>query len=114
MVMKRGEVWWADLDEPAGSEPGFRRPALIVQTDWMLTTRLGTVVVIPITSNVRLADAPGNVLIQPRDSGLPKPSVVNVSQIAAVDRSMLVSRCGRLPPAVLRAVEQGLRLVLEL
>ena len=112
--MQRGEIWWASLPIPKGSEPGYRRPVLVVQSDAFNRSRIGTVVVAPITSNVRLAAAPGNVLLRSRTSGLPKPSVVNVSQVLTVDRRMLAEPVRPLPKREMAAVESGLRLVLGL
>lgn len=114
MVIRRGEIWWADLPNPVASEPGFRRPVLIVQADWMTGSGIRTVVVAALTSNLRLAQLPGNVVVQPGDSGLPKPSVVNVSQLTALDQSELVQRMGRLPPSLMQHIDAGLRLVLDL
>ena len=110
--MKRGEIWWAELLHAGGSEPAFRRPVLIVQTDAFNRSRIGTIVVAAITSNLRLADAPGNVKLTTAQSGLPKPSVVNVSQILTVDRVVLTKRVARVPAARMRTIEAGLRLVL--
>jgi len=112
--MERGEIWWAALARPRGSEPGFRRPVLVVQSDAFNRSRIGTVVTAAITSNMSLALAPGNVVCRPRGSSLPRPSVVNVSQVATVDRASLVERVGRLPEATMRQVDEGLRLVLSL
>src|SRR5579864_2311430 len=92
--MQRGEVWWSDLPKPVGSGPGYRRPALIVQSNEFYITSIRTVVVEVITSNLELAEAPGNVLCLKRDSGLPQDSVINVSQILAVDKSLLSERVG--------------------
>ncbi len=114
MVVGRGQVWWADLGEPAGSEPGFRRPVLIVQSDSFNRSRLRTVVAVVLTSNVRLVDAPGNVLIPAKVVGLPKDSVANVSQVITVDRDFLTKPAGRLRGQLLKDVENGLRLVLAL
>ena len=96
--MKRGEIWWAELPEPRGSEPSFRRPVLVVQADPFNRSRIGTVVVAVITSNLRLAGAPGNVHLTRRQSKLPRESVVNVSQVMTLDRTFLAERVGR-PPA---------------
>ena len=112
--MQRGELWWADLGEPRGCAPALRRPVLILQSDDFTRSRIGTVVVAALTSNLKLATAPGNVVCRPRGTGLPGPSVVNVSQIATLDRRFLLERIGRLPPQTLGAVEDGVRLVLEL
>jgi mRNA interferase MazF len=111
--MRRGEIWWASLPEPAGSGPGFRRPLLIVSANSFNESRIRTVVAAVITSNLRLAEAPGNVRLPGRGTGLAKPSVVNVSQIITVDKSFLTERVGHLPPRVLIEVDEGLRLVLS-
>jgi mRNA interferase MazF len=114
VVIERGEIWWADLGEPEGSEPGFRRPLLIVQNDAFNRSRLRTVIGVVLTSNLRLVDAPGNVLIPAAASGLPKDCVANVSQIVTIDRDFLTEPAGRLRGRLLRDVEQGLRVVLAL
>jgi mRNA interferase MazF len=112
--MRRGEIWWASLPEPSGSGPGFRRPLLIVSADSFNQSRISTVIAAVITSNLRLADAPGNVHLPARGTGLARPSVVNVSQIITVDRTFLSERLGRISSGVLRKVDNGLRLVLAL
>ena len=112
--MRRGEVWWASLPSPAGSGTGFRRPVVVVQSEPFNQSLIGTVVVSVVTSNLRLADAPGNVLLQREDSDLPKDSVVNVSQILTIDKSFLTDRVGSLPREVVAQIEAGLRLVLDL
>ncbi len=114
MVVQRREVWWADLEEPRGSEPGFRRPVLIVQADSFNRSRLRTVLGVVLTSNTRLLDAPGNVLLPARSSGLPKDSVANVTQIVTLDEDYLSERAGRLPPKLMAHVDAGLKLVLDL
>ena len=112
--MKRGEVWWAELPEPTASEPGFRRPVLILQSDQFNRSRINTVVTAAITSNMKLAAAPGNVALSKRSANLGRQSVVNVSQIVTLDRSFLHERVGRLQGPLLREVEEGVRLVLAL
>ncbi len=112
--MLRGEVWWADLDEPVGSAPGFRRPVLIVQSDPFNRSRIGTVIIAAITTNLALQEAPGNVRVGKKGSGLKKESLVNVSQIYTVDRAALTERAGRIPTAKMAEVDAGLRLVLAL
>lgn len=112
--MKRGEIWWATLGSPAGPKPGYRRPVLILQTNEFNDSRLRTVVVAAITSNLRLADAPGNVRCRPRETGLDKPSVVNVSQIATTDKRHLREKAGQISGRQLARVEDGIRLVLGL
>jgi len=113
-VIRRGEIWWVDLAEPRGSEPGFRRPVVVIQSDAFNRSRIGTVVVAAITSNLELAGAPGNVRLSRRESKLPRESVVNVAQILTLDRRFLSERVGRLPANVLAQVEAGLRVVLSL
>ena len=111
--MKRGEVWWASLGSPAGSGPGNQRPVLVVQAEPFNESRISTVVVAVITSNLALAEAPGNVRLGV-DSGLPKPSVVNVSQLLTLDRELLTEKLEKLPSKVMEQVNLGLRLVLAL
>lgn len=112
--MKRGEIWWAELPEPAGSEPGFRRPVLVVQSDDFNRSRIRTTLGVAITSNLKLAAAPGNVSLPRRGTGLPRQSVINVSQVVTLDKNFLTERAGRVADSVLRQVEDGLRLVLSL
>jgi mRNA interferase MazF len=114
MVIERGQIWWADLEDPTGSEAGFRRPLLIVQDDAFNRSRLRTVIAVVLTSNLRLIDAPGNVLVPAKAAGLPKDSVANVSQVITVDRDFLTEPVGRLRGQLLKNVESGLRLVLGL
>lgn len=114
MELARGDVWWADLPDPHGSEPGYRRPLLVVQNDAFNRSRLRTVIAVVLTGNVRLLEAPGNVLVPARTSGLPRDSVVNVSQVVTVDRDALTDRAGRVPSGVLEQVSAGLRLALAL
>jgi mRNA interferase MazF len=111
--MRRGEIWWASLPEPAGSAPGFRRPLLIVSANSFNESRISTVIAVAITSNLRLADAPGNVRIPVKGTGLSTPSAANVSQIVTVDKSFLTKRLGKLAPRLLMEVEEGIRLVLS-
>lgn len=112
--MSRGEVWWVDFGEPLGSEPGFRRPALVVSSDRFNRSRISTVIVSAITSNLRLARAPGNVELERGAGSLPRACVVNVSQTLVVDRVRLSDLIGSLDHAATRRIDQGLRLVLEL
>ena len=112
--MKRGELWWASLPAPAGSGPGYRRPVVVVQANPLNQSRIATVVVAAVTSNLALADAPGNVRMGKAESGLAKPSVVNVSQLVTMDRTVLTERVRSLPADVMRAVDEGLRLVLAI
>ena len=112
--MKRGEIWWADLPDPVASEPGYRRPLVIIQIDEFNRSRISTVVVVVLTTNLRLAEAPGNVLLKSVQTGLPKDSVVNASQVLTVDKSFLTEKAGKLRKPELQKIETGLRLVLGL
>ena len=112
MVIVQGDVCWADIPDPVGSGPGFRRPVVIVQGDSLNRSRIATTVCIPLTSNIKWADAPGNVLLQARTTGLPKDSVANVSQIVALDRALLSERIGRLSRKKLELVLAGIDIVL--
>ena len=111
---RRGEVWWASLRPPRGSEPGHPRPVLVVQSNAFNDSRIQTVIVASITSNLHLADAPGNVRVKPSESGLGKTSVVNVSQMLTLGRQFLTEKVGTLPAAAMNQVGEGLRLVLGL
>jgi mRNA interferase MazF len=113
VVVERGAIWWAELAEPRGSEPGFRRPLLVVQADAFNRSRIRTVIGIVLTSNLRLVEAPGNVLV-PARAGLPKDSIADVSQIVTLDREYLVEPAGKVDTKTLRQVDEGLRLVLNL
>lgn len=110
--VRRGEVWWVDLGEPRGSAPALRRPAVVLQADLLNASRLATVVVAAMSSNLTLAMQPGNVVVGAKLCGLGQESVVNVTQIATLDRSNLVERAGALPAGLLAKVEQGVRVTL--
>jgi mRNA interferase MazF len=112
MVIAQGDVWWADLPEPKGSGPGLRRPVVVVQGDALNRSRIATAVCVPLTSSLKWAEAPGNVLLSAKATGLPKDSVANASQIVAVDRHLLLERTGRLAPAKLELVLSGIAIVL--
>ena len=112
VVVSQGDILWATMPDPIGSGPGLRRPVVVVQGDAINASRLATVVVVPLTSNVRWATAPGNVLLDRRQSGLPKDSVANVSRITSVDRTLLGERVGRLSEARLRLILEGIDVVL--
>ena len=114
MVVKRGEIWWASLPTPSASEPGFRRPILIIQSDAFNRSRINTVIGAVITSNMRLAEAPGNVKLAKRTSKLKKDSVINISQLITIDKSFLTERVSRISAAKQREVDEGLKLVLSL
>jgi mRNA interferase MazF len=113
MVIRQGNVFWLDLERPLGSEPGYRRPVLVVQNNFFNESQIHTVVVCVITSNLKRARAPGNVLLRAGEANLPKPSVVNVSQIYTVDREVLGDLLGSLKPDQLEQVIEGLWKVVE-
>lgn len=113
MVVRQGDVWWCDLPEPAGSGRGFRRPVLVVQGDPLNSSRRGTIVWIPLTSNLKWADAPGNVLVRERTSPLSKDSVAMASQIIAVDRALFTEHVGQVSPLLLEKVLEGIDVVLD-
>ena len=112
MVISQGHVYWADLPEPTGSGPGFRRPVLVVQGDALNRSRIRTVVCIPLTSNLRLVEAPGNVLLPARATGLPKDSVANASQIVTLDRELFTEEVGKLSKRHLELTLAGIDIVL--
>ena len=113
MVIGQGEVWWADIGEPIGSAPGFRRPVVVVQSDAINRSRIGTVVCVPMTSNLKWANAPGNVLLKANLTGLPKDSVANVSLIVALDKDQLTERSSKLPRRQLQAILNGIDVILD-
>jgi mRNA interferase MazF len=112
MVIAQGEVWWAELPEPRGSEPGYRRPVVVVQGDSFNRSALRTAVCVPLTSNLRWADAAGNVLLSSGATGLPRDSVANVSQLLTVDQTTLTDRVGRVPQSSLALVLRGIDVML--
>lgn len=113
MVIHQGDVFWIDLEETRGSEPGYRHPHVIVQNNLFNRSRIRTVVVCPLTSNLKRANAPGNVLLNKKEANLPKQSVVNVSQIFTVDKAQLSEYMGRLSPKRIRQILEGIKLVVE-
>ena len=112
--MYRGEIWWANLPDPLGSEPGYRRPVLVIQDDTFTQSRISTVIIVILTSNIQLAEAPGNVLLPQGATGLSRDSVANVSQILTVDKTFLVECIGSLPNDLQEEIDDGLRTVLYL
>lgn len=112
--MLHGEIWWANLPAPTASEPGFRRPVLIIQSDAFNQSKINTVICIIVTSNLRLANAPGNILLEKNESNLFKTSVINVSQIVTLDKSFLTECVGTIRKKLLQKVEQGIKLALDL
>jgi mRNA interferase MazF len=113
MVIMQGDVFWFDPGKPLGSGPGFRRPHVVVQNDVFNASRIRTTVLCAITSNLARAKAPGNVLLQKGEANLPRPSVINVSQVVTVDKSLLGEKTGTLSRERAQEIAAGLRLVLE-
>ena len=112
MVVEQAEVWWADLDEPTGSEPGYRRPVIVVQGNALNRSRIGTAVCVLLTSNLRWADAPGNVLLRSHETGLAQDSVANVSLIVALDKQQLTERVRKIPRRRFELILAGLDTIL--
>ncbi len=113
MVISQGDIFWIDLGRPVGSAPGYRHPHVVVQNNVFNASRINTVIVCPLTSNLRRAEAPGNVLLEPGEGSLPRRSVINVSQIVTVDKSQLSQKIGTLSPRRVREILDGIRLLLE-
>lgn len=110
--VSQGEIWWADLPDPAGSGPGYRRPVIVVQGDSLNRSRIATIVCVPLTSNLQWAEAPGNILLAADETDLPKDSVANVSQVVAIDRSVLTERAGSLSSRHLSLLLSGIDIIL--
>ena len=113
MVIRQGDIYWIDLEEPHGSEPGYRHPHVVVQNNLFNRSQIRTVLVCPLTSNLKRAGAPGNVLLDKKEANLPKPSVVNVSQVFTVDKSQLSDYIGTLSSRRMRQILEGIKLVIE-
>ena len=111
-MIAQGEIWWAELADPVGSSPGYRRPVVVVQGNPFNRSRISTVVCVAVTSNLRWADAPGNVYLSSNSTGLPKDSVANVSQIVTLDRTELTERVGVLGSSTLEEILTGIDIVL--
>ena len=112
MVVAQGHVYWANLPDPTGSGPGFRRPVLVVQGDALNRSRIRSVICVPLTSNLRWAEAPGNVVLPARATGLPRDSVANASQIITLDRELLTEEVGKLAKRQLELILTGIDSVL--
>ena len=113
MVINQGDIYWIELDEPEGSEPGYKHPHVIIQNNLFNRSQIRTVLVCPLTTNLKRASAPGNVLLDKKESKLPKQSVVNVSQVFTVDKEQLDEYVGTLSPTRIAEIINGIRLVLE-
>lgn len=113
MVIQQGDIFWVELDEPSGSEPGYTHPHVVIQNNIFNQSRINTVVVCALSSNLKRAIAPGNVLLEPGEANLPKQSVVIVSQLFTVDKSYLVDLIGTLPKRRVRQIFDGIKLILE-
>jgi mRNA interferase MazF len=112
MVIAQCEVWWADLADPIGSAPGYRRPVVVIQSDPLNRSQLATVVCIVLTSNLRWSIAPGNVLLSAKHTGLDRDSVANVSQLVTIDKRQLTERVGSIPKRQMEAIFSGIDLIM--
>jgi mRNA interferase MazF len=112
MVIAQGEVWWADLADPVGSAPGYRRPIVVIQSDPLNRSQLATVVCVALTSNLRWSIAPGNVLLSAKHTGLDRDSVANVSQLVTIDKRQLTERVGKIPKRQMEAIFSGIDLIM--
>ena len=112
--MDRGEIWWASLNAPQGSSPGFRRPVLIIQANTFNHSKINTAICLVITSNTRLAGAPGNIFLSAKDSGLPKDSLINISQIITIDKQYLTEMVKKVRPVLMEDVANSIKLVLDI
>ena len=110
--MTRGELWWADFGIPFGSELGYKRPVLIIQNDFFNNSKINTTIVIPLTTNLLLADAPGNILITKHESRLKKDSVITISQIEVIDRQRLIEKITKLDRAIIERIENNILFIL--
>lgn len=113
MTLRQGDVYWIELDEPRGSEPGYRHPHVVVQNNLFNASKIGTVVVCALTSNLKRGEAPGNVLLKKGEANLKKDSVVNITQLVTVDKTDLVERIGTLSPIRVRQIIDGIKLLIE-
>ncbi len=112
--MIRGEIWWADLGIPYGSEPGYKKPIMVIQDDAFNRSKIQTVIVAPITTNINLVDAPGNVSLDADKSGLPKNGVINISQISTIDKRRLTEKVGLLSQSLMAEIDYGIKLILNI
>lgn len=112
-MIRQGDVWWADLEAPSGSNPGFRRPVVVIQSNSLNRSRIATVICVPLTSNLKWSEAPGNILLKAKETGLPVDSVANVSQVIAIDKKQLTTQVGTVTPAHLSGIFSGLDIVLD-
>lgn len=113
MVAKQGEIYWVDLEKPSGSEPGYRHPHIVIQNNIFNSSNINTVVVCSLTSNVKRAKAPGNVLLNKGETNLPRASVVNISQIYTVNKSDLVEKIGQISEKKMSEILEGIKLLIE-
>ncbi len=113
MTIRQGDVYWIDLDEPQGSERGYRHPHVVVQNNLFNASKIGTVVVCALTSNLKRGEAPGNVLLKKGEANLKKDSVVNITQLVTVDKTDLIEQVGTLPPVRVRQIVDGIKLLIE-
>ncbi len=113
MTIRQGDVYWIELDDPRGSEPGYRHPHVVVQNNLFNASKIGTVVVCALTSNLKRGEAPGNVLLKKGEANLKKDSVVNIAQLVTVDKTDLIEQIGILSPTRVRQIIDGIKLLIE-
>jgi mRNA interferase MazF len=113
LEIRQGDIFWIDLGAPHGSEPGYKHPHVIVQNNVFNLSRINTVVVCAVTSNIKLSKAPGNILLQKGEGGLKKASVINISQILTIDKADLAEKIGRLSQARIKQIIDGVKLLIE-
>jgi mRNA interferase MazF len=113
MVIKQGEIYWVNLATPKGSEPGYRHPHIVVQNDVFNTSLINTIVICAITSNIKRASSPGNVLLNKGEANLPKKSVVNISQIFTINKEELAEKIGKVSPQRMSQIIEGIQLLIE-
>ncbi|MDR0301079.1 MAG: type II toxin-antitoxin system PemK/MazF family toxin [Treponema sp.] len=110
--MTRGELWWADFGIPFGSEPGYKRPVIIIQNDFFNNSKINTTIVIPLTTNLILAEAPGNIIITKHDSKLKRDSVITISQIEVIDRQRLIEKITKIDRTIIEEIENNILFIL--
>jgi len=113
VVVKRGEIWWVTMDEPRGSEPGYRRPVVVISSNEFNKSQIQTIIVAVITSNLHLAGAPGNIKLSINNSGLKRESVINISQLLTLDKSFITEKIGQLDNNLIHKLNSGIKLVLN-
>ncbi len=113
MTINQGDIFWIDLDDPIGSEPGYRRPYIVIQNNLFNQSRIHTVVMVAVTGNLQRAKSPGNILLEAGEGGLPSPSVINITQVFTLDKAYLTDYCGSLHPQRIAQMIEGINLLIQ-